>query len=246
MQPLKRSEIILLLKLSVMKVFIILFLCGFIGCISGCKTGGSWIKSESPNVSVVSPNNLTKNPNGTYSLKNGNTAPKKEKVIRQDTPQVINEPQKEESKTLSKRVQGKASKTRPVAPANSSAEPQPFPVGEIKAATGDHEFKPTEVIDITMNVVPKNNNTGGKVDKTPDTVIINEDKMKIDWPGLILFYFIAIMVLILTWMVYDLIKDFIYNKDRSQNPFAPHLEEMKKEKKSVNNSKKLKREQKRQ
>ena len=35
----------------------------------------------------------------TYSLKNGNTAPKKDKVVRQDIPQVINEPQKEESKT---------------------------------------------------------------------------------------------------------------------------------------------------
>ena len=96
-----------------------------------------------------------------------------------------------------------------------------------------------------MNVIPENNNAGVKVDKTPDTVIINEDEMKIDWPALIFFYFIAIMVLILTWMVYDLIKDFIYNKDRSQNPFSKK-EEVKENKSSINNSKKLKRASKRQ
>ena len=52
-------------------------------------------------------------------------------------------------------------------------------------------------------------------------------------------------VLILTWMVYDLIKDFIYNKDRSQNPFSKK-EEAKENKSSINNSKKLKRASKRQ
>ena len=244
MQQLKRSEIILLFKLAGMKACILLIIFLFIGCISGCKTGGSWVKSSSPSVTVVSPSNLTKTPTGTYSLKNGNAVPKQDKVSRQDIPQVINEPQKTESKMLSKKIQGEAAKSKPVAPANSSVEAQPLPASEIKASNGDYDHKAIEVVDITMNVIPENNNAGGKVDKTPDTVIINEDKMKIDWPGLILFYFIAIMVLILTWMVYDLIKDFIYNKDRSQNPFSKK-EEVKENKSSINNSKKLKRASKR-
>ena len=33
--------------------------------------------------------------------------------------------------------------------------------------------------------------------------------MKIDWAGLLLFYFIAVMALIITWMLYDLAKDFV-------------------------------------
>ena len=245
MQQLKRSEIVLLFKLAGMKASILLIICFFVGCLSGCKTGGSWVESSSPNVTVVSPSNLTKTPTGTYSLKNGNTAPKQDKVSRQDIPQVINEPQKTESKTLSKKIQGEAVKSKPVAPANSSAEAQPLPAAEVEAANGDYEHKPIEIVDIAMNVIPENNNAGVKVDKTPDTVIINEDEMKIDWPALIFFYFIAIMVLILTWMVYDLIKDFIYNKDRSQNPFSKK-EKVKENKSSINNSKKLKRASKRQ
>ena len=39
-----------------------------------------------------------------------------------------------------------------------------------------------EIVDLAMNVKPQNNNAGGKVDKNPDTVIIKEDEMKIDWP----------------------------------------------------------------
>jgi hypothetical protein len=246
MPPRKQSEVILLLKLSIMKVFILTFFVVLVGCLSGCKTGGSWVKSSSPNVKVVSPSDVIKNPNGTYSLNKANPLPKKDKVTYEDIPQVINEPQKTESKTLSKTVQGESARSKPVAPPNSSAEAQNLPPNEIRSSGGDNTIKPREIVNISMNVVPKNDNSGGKVDKTLDTVIINEDKMKIDWPGLIFFYFIAIMILILSWMVYDLIKDFIYNKKRSQNPFAPHLEEITKEKKPVNNSKKLKREQKRE
>ena len=193
MRPLKRGEIILLLKLSVMKVFIISIFYIVIGCLSGCKTGGSWVKSTSPNVKVISPNDLIKNPNGTYGLDKGNVLPKKNKVT----------------------------------------------------SGGDNTIKPREIVNITMNVIPKNDNSGGKVDKSPDTVIINEDKMKIDWAGLTLFYLIAIMVLILSWMVYDLIKDFIYNKKRSRNPFTGR-EKNDEIKNTTNSSKKRKREQRKQ
>ena len=132
-----------------------------------------------------------------------------------------------------------------MAPPNSSAEAQNLPPNEIKSSGGDNTIKPREIVNITMNVIPKNDNSGGKVDKSPDTVIINEDKMKIDWAGLTLFYLIAIMVLILSWMVYDLIKDFIYNKKRSRNPFTGR-EKNDEIKNTTNSSKKRKREQRKQ
>ena len=240
MQQLRRSEIVLLLKLLVMKAFIVLVICLFVGCLSGCKFGGSWVKSSSPNVKVVSPNDLTKNPNGTYSLKNGNVSPKKEKVNSVDIPQVINKPQESKNKIVNERKEGQSAKSKPSSPSNSSVEAQPLPAGEVKSAGSHSPLQPMEIVDLAMKVKPQNNNAGGKVDKNPDTVIIKEDEMKIDWPGLILFYFIAIMVLILTWMVYDLVKDFIYNKKRSQNPFS-EKEKVKEKKSSINNSKKLKR-----
>ena len=219
MQQLKRGEIKLLFTLSIMKLFVLSFIILFIGCFSGCKTGGSWVKSSSPNIKVISPNNLVKNPNGTYGLKKGNVLPEKEKVVSKDLPQVINDPQETEKKIVSEKAKLQAAKSKPIAPANSSAEPQLLPPAEVKAAGSRSTFEPT-VIDIRMNVVPKNTEPKGKVDKPIDTVII-EEEMKIDWTGLFMFYFMAIMLLIMSWMIYDLVKDFLHSKkrDKETNPF---------------------------
>jgi len=210
-----------------MKLFILSLLV-LIGCLSGCKTGGSWVKSASPNIKVISPSDLIKNPNGTFRLKDGNTLPEKEKVTSKEIPppkkvnkpQVINEPQKTENKIVSEKVKLQGAKSKPTAPANSSVKPQPFPSDQVKASGSETAFEPT-VTDIRMNIVPKNTEPKGKVDKSIDTVIIEEEKMKIDWAGLFMFYFMAIMILIMSWMVYDLIKDFLYNKKRNKeiNPF---------------------------
>ena len=227
MQQLRRGEIKLLITLSIMKLFVLSFIILFIGCFSGCKTGGSWIKSSSPNIKVISPNSLVKNPNGTFRLKKGNTLPEKEKVTSEEIPppkkvkkpQVINEPQKTKNKIVSEKAELQAAKSKPIAPANSSAEPQLLPPAEVKAAGSHSSFEPT-VTDIRMNVVPKSTEPKGKVDKPIDAVII-EEQMKIDWTGLFMFYFIAIMLLIMSWMIYDLVKDFLNNKKRNKevNPF---------------------------
>jgi hypothetical protein len=233
MRQLRPSDIKLLFGLLFMKLFITCLFIIVTGCLSGCKTGGKWVKPASPNVKVISPNDLIKNPNGTYSLKNGNPVKKKEKVSSKDIPQVINKPQKTKNRTVKERVETKGFKTSPTLPANSSVKPQHLPSTEAKSSGENSPLDPTKnVVDIRMNVTPKNNppNSKGKLDKSIDTVIIEEQEMKIDWMGLLMFYFIAIMALIITWMIYDLIKDFLYNKKTTdrRNPF--------KEKQIKNNS----------
>ena len=222
MQQLKRSEIILLLKLSAMKVFVFLIICIVVGCISGCKTGGSWVKSSSPNVRVVSQDDLVRKSDGTYSLKKGNVAPKKESIASRDIPQAINEPEDSESKFLSKKLNSGSVKSSPRTPKNSSVENQPLPAEKIKSTGEPATLNPTvNNTDLAMNVRPNDQTPKGKIDKPMELVIIEEEKeMSIDWPALLTFYFIAIMALVFTWMMYDLIKDFLNRKNtKKDNPF---------------------------
>ena len=227
MQQLKQSEVNLVLKLLAMKLFIFISLVVIIGCFSGCKAGGKWIKAESPNIKIISSNS---------SLKNSNSIPDENKTTsknlplpkKQDKPQVINEPQKTKNKIVTEEVNAKSFRSRPTIPPNSSVEAQPFPFVEIEGVEeSTDDFKPTEnIVSIKrMNVVPENNppNTTGEVDKPITSVNVKEDNMKIDWTGLLTFYFISLMIIIMTWMVCDLIKDFLRNKKRKikvkEDPF---------------------------
>ena len=211
MQQLKQSEVKLVLKLLAMKLFLFISFVVFIGCFSGCKTGGKWIKAESPNIKIISPNS---------SFKNENLIPDKSKITSENLPL-----SKKQHKPLEE-VNAKSFRSRPTAPPNSSVEAQPFPLAKIEGAGGTRDsFKPTEnLISIKrMNVLPKDShpNTTGEADKPITSVNVEEDNMKIDWMGLLMFYFIAIMAIIMTWMVYSLIKDFLRDKKRKikTNPF---------------------------
>ena len=201
-----------------MKLSLFIFLVVLIGCFSGCKTGGKWIKAESPNIKIISSNS---------SLKNDDAVPDKNKTTsknlplpkKQDEPQVINEPQKTKNKIVAEEVNAKSFRSRPTGPPNSSVEAQPSPFVKMEGVEGStDDFKPTEnIISIKrMNVVPKDNppNTTGEVNKPITSVNVKEDSMKIDWMGLLMFYFISIMIIIMTWMVCDLIKDFLRDKKR--------------------------------
>jgi len=225
MQQLKQSEVKLVLKLLAMKLFLFISFVVFIGCFSGCKTGGKWIKADSPNIKIISPNS---------SFKNENLIPDKSKITsenlplskKQHKPLVINEPQETKNKIVSEEVNAKSFRSRPTAPPNSSVEAQPFPLAKIEGAGGTRDsFKPTEnLISIKrMNVLPKDShpNKTGEADKPITSVNVEEDNMKIDWMGLLMFYFIAMMAIIMTWMVYSLIKDFLRDKKRKirTNPF---------------------------
>lgn len=221
MHQLGQGNLKLLFKLVFMKFLICIFMLIVISCTSGCRTGGKWINPNSTGAKIISPNN---------SLSKGGAISPKEKVTienlplpkKEDKPKVINPTQETKNKTTAEKVNGKSFRTQPIAPSISSAEAQPFPPVEIEAAGADKGIlEPSEnIVNINrMNIVPKNNPPKGKVDKPIDNVIINE-KMKIDWLGLFMFYFMVIIAIIITWMLLDLAKDFINKqKEDRHNPF---------------------------
>ena len=214
MHQLEQGNLKLLFKLIFMKLLMLTFLFIGMSCFNGCKTGGKWVSSNSTGVKIISPKD---------SLSDGGVAPEKPKINSEDVP-VINKPKNTTNKTVSEKdsLDG-GYRSKPEPPKNSNPENSNLtPKSPHASSSGETEpFKPSEnIIDVSMNLKPNNPpNTKGKVDKPINNVIIEED-MKIDWAGLLLFYFIAVMALIITWMLYDLAKDFVKKqKEDKDNPF---------------------------
>jgi hypothetical protein len=164
-----------------------------ITCSSGCKFGKKLNTNSTGVVRVITPNDLIKQPNGTYKLKPA--SPVRSKPV----------------------VKSEPVRTNPVTPKPQSAKPTPSKI-KVEPAIGEtKDFAPT-ITERNVKFPPKvvESKKPSNIKEKPIEVNVNpapnhpveeaKPKAKVKWVELGYFYFIMFLIGVAIWSVYDIYK----------------------------------------
>ena len=166
-----------------------------ITCSSGCKFGKKLNTNSTGVVRVITPNDLIKQPNGTYKLKPA--SPIRSKPV----------------------IKSEPVRTNPITPKPQSAKPTPSKI-KVEPAIGEtKDFAPT-ITEHNVKFPPKvvKTKNSSNIKEAPIRVNVNpvpaqptqpnkeEPKMKVNWIDLGYFYFIMFLIGVAVWSAYDIYK----------------------------------------
>jgi hypothetical protein len=135
-------------------------------------------------------------------------------------------------------------RSAPVTKPTASAKANPSPIKVTPAQTKPKPFSPTISPALTVNVRPLPSDDKGKPKDWRGTIdsevagsckMAPEEKSTSNWLGLLSFYVVCLLGLIILWVIYDIIKDSIQMKKRG-TPIKDHLSNLKKPAKGTRKS----------
>jgi hypothetical protein len=172
----------------------------------GCRTGGSWVGGGSGVKQVITPSDLEKQPNGTFKLKPKSIGiPPGNPVLPKST------------EVKSTPIEIKSAVTKPAPPKPTSAEPVKLQPTNVKAAESSTPFKPTITttpkLEEKVNVKPIKNppteineGNGNSIAGPSEQPPLKKSGIAVQWLELFMFYFLALMVAVFFWIMYDIFK----------------------------------------